>query len=672
MAVMIDTRRLKGKPSGAVPGPDLGVEVPKGSKVEVLGKLPPFFVEIKVPALSGQPAGWITKTGVDEAADAVQPLAGAAIANTVADHAEAFGVNAHFLCAHAHMRSGFRDGRMANGAETGPFGFSAAEWAWFSRRSDLGIELLPADIDKWRLQAAVSAARMMVTQNILAENLGRLVQADELALAVLIGPKTAAATLAAPEKPIREALAANAEENAAAAGVDRESFNLRFGEFLAGRTGRQALDAVGAKLQPSLTATLELFPQDDTAIEQADGPVETGSAANASVIIDITDTDLDALARVTQSEVAIFSMFGDAQLKGGAAAVVDTIFNRTAHKLFPNSIQRVIDQKFQFSAINDVGSWTRLPPAPDKMAGIVSSHVEARLAGEASIIKGAVNFLNPKSSDPGPLAEWGNFVVANNVGVFGDPDSQFVHFHGTAPGTGKPKDYALRRGGQAAHFNPDGALIGSGRLAAVIAGGAGGVIRDRIVELCLAEWKTFGEGTLEEAHNDVFKRVGDYWESIGIFGRTGQTVEDGKRPPWSAAFISFIVRNAGGGERFLYDGAHWRYVRDLIDGRTGALYEVVKPEDHAPEVGDLVHAGREEAKNFTFDDAMRQFERDKGYPSHSDFVIRVDLANRKIFTIGGNVSESVTESEYALKANGKLAKRGAANRPWIAVLRLLP
>ena len=672
MAVMIDKRRLKGKPVGAVPGPDLGIEVPKGSKVEVLGKLPPFFVEIKALELAGQPTGWITKTGVDEAADEVPPLKGAAIANAITDHAESFGVNPHFLCAHAHMRCGFQEGRLANGVETGPFGFSSAEWAYFSRRSDLGVELLPADIDMWRLQAAVSAARMMITQNILAEMLGRLVKADELALALMTGPKTAAAALAAPEKPIEEAIMANAAENAADAGADRDNFNLRFADFLAGKTGRQALETVGAKLQLSLTATLELFPEDDTAVNSSDGAIGVGSAVNASVIIDITDTDLDALQRVTQSEVAIFSMFGDAQLEGGAAAVVDTIFNRVAHKKFPNSIQRVIDQNKQFSAINDIGTWQNLPPAPPKMSAIVRTHVDARLTGEKSIIEGAVNFLNPKSSSQSALDEWGNFVVANNVGFFGDRDSPFVHFHGTAPGTGKPADYALRRGGQAAHFSPDGMLIGSGQLAAIVSGGAGGSINDRITELCLEEFRTFGNGSLGETHADVFKRVGDYWESIGIFGRDGRTVEDGKRPPWSSAFISFIVRNAGGGERFHYDGAHWRYVRDFAEGRANPLYQVMKPEDHAPEVGDLVHAGREEAKNFTFDDAMRQFEKDKGYPSHSDFVIEVDRANRKIVTIGGNVSESVTETEYALKANGKLAKRGAANRPWIAVLRLLP
>jgi hypothetical protein len=671
MAVMIDTRRLKGEPVGAVPGADLGIEVPKGSKVSVLGKLPPFFVEIKALELPGNPAGWITKTGVDETAEEVPPLKGAAVAKAAADHAESFGVNAHFLCAHAHMRSAFQEGRMPSGVETGPFGFSVAEWAYFSRRSDLGIELAPADIDKWRLQAAVSAVRMMTTQNIFAEKFGRPANAAELTLALMIGPKTAAAALGGPGKPVQEAIAANADEDAETTGVDRDNFNLRFAAFLAGKSVREALDAVSAKLQASLGATIGLFPDGENAIKDPGGAVDAGDLANASVIIDVTDTDLEALCKVTESEVAVFERFGDKQLRDGAAAVVDTIFNRVAHIRFPKSIQGVIDEKKQFSAINDVGTWRNLPAASAKMSNIVRSHVDARLAGEPSIIKGAVNFLNPHFSSQSAMDDWGNFVVAHPVGVFGDPAGDTVHFHGTAPGKGKPRDYALRRNGEAAHFSPDGALIGAGRLVAIVAGGGGGAIKNRIVDLCLEEWKTFGEGGFKETDNKVFKRVGDYWESIGIFGRDGRTVEDGKRPPWSAAFISFIVRNAGGGDRFLYDGAHWRYVRDLVEGHNGGIYEVVRPEDHAPKVGDIVHGGREEAKNFTLDDAMRQFGKDRGYSSHSDFVIEVDRANKKIVTIGGNVSESVTKSEYALKADGKLAKRGAANLPWIAVLRCL-
>jgi hypothetical protein len=673
---------LSGEPAGNLAGPPLGTKIDEGTIVEIFDRRPPRFVKVRKMGVIGGPEGWVTSVSVKEGADSVPQPESADMAAVCAEAADSFGVNAHFLMAYAHFRSGLKTGMLANGVEKGPFGFSAAEWAYFGNRTDMGVILGAELIDSWQEQGLVSALRMMLTQNLAAEALGRQPNAAELALAHMCGPKTAAAVIADAAGPVTARIAANGTEDAESAGVDRANINLRFAEFLAGQSGKAALDKIGASLQASLDATrASMQALGGAVIGAASGAI--GSSAAASVTIEISDDDMDALARVSMSEVSIFEQFGADQLKGGVEAVVDTVLNRVANEHFRSSIQAVIDQPLQFSAINDLKSWKKLPKASAKVASIVETHIAQRLAGAPSIIKGAVNFLNPKSSSPGPMAAWGNFVVKHAVAVFGDPDSPFVHYHGTAPGFGKPRDYLLRRGGQQAHFDPDG--MPSASLVAAAAGALGGVseaaaggIAQRIVQNVIAEWNFFKQGTCKEADDPQFKRIGDYWNAVGetFDGRSqipdpasGGTVN----PAWSSAFISFIIQKSGGGDRFLYSQAHSNYVQDFVKGRPNGLYEALRPEGCAPVPGDIIHSGREGAKRFDFDAARERFKADHRYSSHSDFVIEVLPEEGVIITIGGNVSQSVAQKRLKINADGTLKKRveGGQELPWIAVLRCL-
>jgi hypothetical protein len=682
MAVMLETHTLRKEPQGGMSGEPLNIGVERGTEVEVLAEKGDF-VEIRVPGLPGAPVGWVLSEDVDKTSAKLPPLDLKDVASVVTDHAESLGLPAHFLLACAHMRSGLVPGRMDNGVEQGPFGFSPAEWTFFSDRPEMGLSFPAEAISEWRSQSRVSAMRMLLTLNLIAEALGRQPTAAELALAFMCGPKTAAAIISDPSKTAQSLIDANSAEDTQSAGVDRPNMNLRFGEFLAGQTGKAALDKVSAKLRFSLSATRP-------SIEALGGTVaggaasSIGSSAKASVNIDISDEDMDALARVAMSEVSVFEKFGDDQLKGGAEAVADTVLNRVAHIAYPDSIQGVIDQPLQFSAINKIKSWTRLPKASQKVGDFIDAHIARRLAGESSIIKGAVNFLNPKSSSPGPMAAWGNFVVKHEVRHFGDPNSLFVHYHGTRPGGGKPRDYLLRRGGLQAHFDPDGVLIAENAGGVLGAGGPagnaheGGAIQDRIIALCLAEFAFFKNGKAKEDDDPQFLRIGEYWKVVGenFDGRSkikGDKPGTMINPAWSSAFISFIVKNAGGGDRFKYSQAHSNYVQDFVAGRPGGLYEAMRPERYAPVPGDIVHSGREAAINFDFDAAQERFKADKRYASHSDFVISVDRTAGTLTTIGGNVGQSVKEKTLGLNADGTLKNRidGGRERPWIAVLRCL-
>lgn len=386
--------------------------------------------------------------------------------------------------------------------------------------------------------------------------------------------------------------------------------------------------------------------------------------------IEIGAAELDALARVAQSEVGRFRKYGQDQLEGGVAAVVDTILNRVAHPSYPDSIEGVVDQPFQFSAINSTGSWIGLPAADENVSGIVTEHVRARSTGVVSSVHGAMHFLNPYRASANALATWGNHVKANPVAIFGNDAKKDVHYHGMAPGSSLPPAYAVVFAGSMSAFSGSGALSSS----------AGGFpsMANRILKICLEEWGDFAEGKKKEADDPQYLRVGDYWASIGqphngrtqiVNASTGRSYN----PPWSAAFISFVLREAGAGNGFKYAQAHCHYVQDFIRGRSDAVYKAMHPDHYAPQVGDIVHFGRLGAKNFDFAEAVTIYQVDSFYSSHSDIVVEVDTAGGFVRTVGGNVNNSVADKHFEVNSKGilKPRKEKDGTYPWIAVLRLL-
>lgn len=185
-------------------------------------------------------------------------------------------------------------------------------------------------------------------------------------------------------------------------------------------------------------------------------PVFTGKFDGP--VIDVTEEDVEALAAVSQSEVAIFKTFGEEQFKGGIHAVIDTIFNRVVYPSteFANSIQEEIVRPFQFSALNNLGDWRKLPAPTAEILAITRSFVEARSKGLESEIRGATHFFNPRKSDP----SWGPYLLANKVAVYGRESTQNVHFHGFASAQYKPpKPYAISFEGNLTPFRGDGTRL---------------------------------------------------------------------------------------------------------------------------------------------------------------------------------------------------------------------
>ena len=189
---------------------------------------------------------------------------------------------------------------------------------------------------------------------------------------------------------------------------------------------------------------------------------------------------------------------------------------------------------------------------------------------------------------------------------------------------------------------------------------------DRMLQIARQEWEFFGKQTIgkegkianpghKESEDGYSQRVGVYWRN-GVFANfTGKDTDEA----WSAAFISYVMREAGLGQRFNYSDWHAHYINQAIDGRKNhdpvCAFYGYRLSERAPRVGDLVCYRR--APGITFD------ERPETYPSHTDLVVAVRPG--EIDVIGGNVQDSVTMKTLATDAQGLLID---SNQQWFAVL----
>jgi hypothetical protein len=183
----------------------------------------------------------------------------------------------------------------------------------------------------------------------------------------------------------------------------------------------------------------------------------------------------------------------------------------------------------------------------------------------------------------------------------------------------------------------------------------------RAVAAAEAEWRYFGEQTHDE-HDRVVKAghkedaAALYWDRVRTYWVDGTNTRglDGRNTdsPWSAAFISWLMRKAGAGHRFRYSTRHAVYIsqaiRDSQQQRAEAGYWCYPLDQQKPEVGDLVCFTREDGVTY---------DQQKGgdYKSHCDLVVEVTDGAASI--IGGNIGNSVTLRTLPLNADGYLAPR---------------
>ena len=173
--------------------------------------------------------------------------------------------------------------------------------------------------------------------------------------------------------------------------------------------------------------------------------------------------------------------------------------------------------------------------------------------------------------------------------------------------------------------------------------------KEKLMRECVKQWLRFDKGAAQEHISPHHRFVGEFWRSIGMN-------LDGKDRdvPWSAAFISFCVRTAGGYSGFKFAAAHARYVHQAIrrklDGVDGPFWGF-RINKHKPQLGDMVCRGRGNPA-VTYDQASRS----DSFKSHCDIVVRI--TDTHVSTIGGNVSQSVSKTSYRLNSNGFLSNTG--------------
>lgn len=135
--------------------------------------------------------------------------------------------------------------------------------------------------------------------------------------------------------------------------------------------------------------------------------------------------------------------------------------------------------------------------------------------------------------------------------------------------------------------------------------------------------------------------------------------------PWSAAFISYVIREAGvTANAFEFANAHRVYIYDafatsaaeVAHRNSERIYRACPLATTTPRVGDMVCLQREPALGDTSAAAVRERIRTElGTPArsvqrtHCEIVAHIDAPSRKMYTIGGNVLNAVTARKLNLR-----------------------
>jgi hypothetical protein len=171
--------------------------------------------------------------------------------------------------------------------------------------------------------------------------------------------------------------------------------------------------------------------------------------------------------------------------------------------------------------------------------------------------------------------------------------------------------------------------------------------REALISEAIKEWLRFEQGQGKEHIAPFSGFVGDMWNAIDL-----NLDGDDVGVPWSAAAISFMVRNAGKNfpkyNNFKFAAAHWKYMHDSIMKQkaedTNAPFWGFRLFQKQPEIGDIV--GQYRLRPHDFDDAAAG----RAFASHCDIIVseRPDF----VLAIGGNVRNSVSITRYEKTPGG--------------------
>jgi len=212
--------------------------------------------------------------------------------------------------------------------------------------------------------------------------------------------------------------------------------------------------------------------------------------------------------------------------------------------------------------------------------------------------------------------------------------------------------------------------------------------RDAAVQIAYREWRAFGQKLVtsptaesadsRERDEGLWQRVGEYWwlgldygapdgAWTGIHDANGVEFPRGRDGEfaWSAAFISYVMRMAGAGNRFPYSPSHSDYI-NAARTRSDLAVTALPLTQYAPQLGDLICMWRA-GHQVTYDELPAG-----QFPGHCDIVVAQHPGALDV--IGGNVDNAVALKHVPVAPDGRMVGPAGAvidtDYPWFVVLRV--
>ncbi|MCY7282011.1 MAG: DUF2272 domain-containing protein, partial [Cyanobacteria bacterium CAN_BIN43] len=173
-------------------------------------------------------------------------------------------------------------------------------------------------------------------------------------------------------------------------------------------------------------------------------------------------------------------------------------------------------------------------------------------------------------------------------------------------------------------------------------------LRRQAVTIARTERDRWQNGKMTERNPSMIKTLQDYWRTgVNVTVSEQQLLSQSfqEAHPWSAAFISWVMRKAGAGKLFRYAAAHASYIAWAKQNRLAnnqSFFKAYRVHEVRPQVGDLVCFSRGTVKA-TYDNIQ------PGMKTHCDLVTQVSPG---VLRIGGNVDNSVKERTVTTDSNG--------------------
>ena len=226
-----------------------------------------------------------------------------------------------------------------------------------------------------------------------------------------------------------------------------------------------------------------------------------------------------------------------------------------------------------------------------------------------------------------------------------------------ARGVAGEAEHELGWGSIANWFRPSTPSPSTGPGTATIPSPLSLAVRMNAVALALQEWNRWKQGKTKESDPRMRPVLEDYW-------RTGVGYKPNKAHwwsavPWSAAFISWLMRKAGAGKDFKYSGGHSYYTaaakQNALQNNSN-MFKAYPISKMAPRIGDLVCKSRA-GSGATYENIK------PGMTTHCDIVTKVEP--NRLLAVGGNLDNSVAQRKVPTDANGRISSSG-----YFAVIRV--